>query len=478
MVFRVLGPLEVWANQLKLRISRPRQERLLARLLLDVNRSVAVSDLVDAIWNESPPDTAVRQVRNTVSQLRRLWQLPEAKVRAQIVTEATAYRLETELDNIDLFLFRQQLARARALLEAGSIGAARERLQDALRLWRGHAFAGIDSEAIQTRATALNEEHILAWEEYFDLDLQLGRHHMVLVELPPLAVEYPFREKLVRQRMLALYRCGRQAEALNEYQRFRQILANELGSDPARETETIYIQVLHRDPLLLEASPLAALDLSSDSSIRAIKPAQLPPQVGHFVGRGREIETLNVTGHELPDGQKIILIAGPAGIGKTALAVHWAHTAKLAFPDGQIYLDLRGHDRKSALRSGEIVPYLLRSLSVDALHVPHSQAEQLALYRSILHDKRLLIIFDNARTASQVRDVIPPTQLSLAIITSRYRMHALAAEPQTVTIPLSPFQPEESVQLLQRIAGQLRIELESQYAQQLVALCGHLPLAI
>jgi hypothetical protein len=286
--------------------------------------------------------------------------VPDTSAATGIATEPSAYRLETDLGNIDLFRFRERVSRAHAQLEAGRTDAAREELQGGLQLWRGYAFADINSAAILTRSAHLNEENYLAWERYFDLELQLGHHHGVMAQISQLAAEHPYREKLVRQRMIALYRCGRPAEALQEYGRLRDLLASELGIDTDRETEQTYVQILNRDPLLDASIALPAKDQLPDPANFGIKPAQLPPDVAHFVGRADEIRTLDLTLHNLSSDHRTVLVTGPPGIGKTALAIRWAYTAKREFPDGQIYLDLRGHDRENSLGQDQIIPYLIR----------------------------------------------------------------------------------------------------------------------
>lgn len=251
MEFRVLGTLEVWHRRQLLTPLRPRQERLLARLLLSPNKIASIATLAETLWDGEPPDSADRQVQNAASQLRAAWlQAGVTDAKRVIQTVRFGYRLAVRPEELDLFTFRRLVKHATAMEEAGDTTAAVSALRQAVALWRGPAFAGIASAVIESNAALINEERPAAWEECFRLELQAGQGAQVVTELACLVAEFPYRERLIGQLMIALYRSGRQKEALQAYQDIRERLAEELGIDPGPNLQRLYERILRSDPTL------------------------------------------------------------------------------------------------------------------------------------------------------------------------------------------------------------------------------------
>ncbi|MEU1756879.1 BTAD domain-containing putative transcriptional regulator [Micromonospora matsumotoense] len=477
MEFRVLGNLETWAGCV-LPPLRPRQERLLARLLLTPNTFVSIGALAEALWDGEPPDSAERQVQNAASQLRQAWQqagVPNAK--RVIHTARGGYRLEIALDQLDLYRFRDLVSRATVLKEAGDVTGAARTLREALALWRGPAFAGIRSGVIEADAARINEERHVAWEECVRLELRLGRHGRVLTELVGLVAEFPFREQLTGLLMLALYRSGRQKDALRAYQETRARLGEELGIDPGPNLRELHEQVLRNDPALdapvgddAGQVPAVPARLSGPPP-----PMQIPPRVGYFTGRGGELGYL---GREVGKGP-VIAVTGAAGMGKTSLVVEWAHRVRDRFPDGQIFLDLRGHLAGSSRSPSSVLQHVLESLQLPPQRIPGALEKQIPLYRSVISDRSVLIILDNAGSIDQVLPVLPVGDGSQLVVTSRRSLAALNTYVAVSQVTISPLNREESFSLLaEGVTGRSPVSREDPAAQRLVDLCGGMPLAL
>jgi DNA-binding SARP family transcriptional activator/predicted negative regulator of RcsB-dependent stress response len=475
MEFRILGPVEVWDGARRLDLGGPKPRALLAILLLHANQVVSTDRLVDELWGEAPPPTARSLVQVYVSRLRQtLHRCGDGSTPSPVlVTRPSGYLLRVEPGELDLDRFEELTIQARRAAADGDLARAAEGWRAALALWRGPALADASSEVLRRAVPRLEEARLVALEERLEADLSLGRHLELVGELEALVGEHPLRERLRRQLMLALYRSGRQAEALAVYHSTRQVLVEELGLEPSLALQELERAILLGDP---------ALELASATTTQAgyqpalpVAPCQLPPDIDDFTGRQDAIAQLQDL---LEAGQAtaivISAIAGKAGVGKTALAVHVAHRLRPCFPDGQLYVNLRGAEAQ-ALDPAEVLAGFLRALGVDGARIPEGLEERARLYRARLADRRVLVVLDNAASEAQVRPLLPGGQGCAVLVTSRGRLAGLEAAHPLV---LDVLDGDQAVELLARLAGSARVAAEPQAARQLVGLCGLLPLAL
>ena len=411
-----------------------------------------------------------------------------ARASSELLTwTGSGYLFKAPAGSLDLDVFDSRLAAARAARAIGELPKAATELHAALTLWRGPVCDGLSSPLLDAQRERLTERHISALEERIDLDLNLGNHQEVIAELRTLIAEHPLRERLRGLLMSALYRSGRQADALAAYQDARKHLREELGVEPAVALQRLQRQILSADPGLepvtakrdsLEIEPAPAGSVSP-----VWVPAQLPHGLAGFVGRQAEIELLNTL---LPDRDNgpattvvITAIAGMAGVGKTALAVHWGHQCREHFPDGQLYVNLRGFDPAGApMQPSEAITHLLAALRVAPEEIPDGLEDQAALYRSRTANRRVLIVLDNARDAEQVRPLLPGTAGSMVVVTSRNDLTSLAAVDGAFALTVDLLSPAEARGLLSRRLGERRVAQEPEAVEQIIASCDRLPLAL
>ncbi|GAA2142583.1 BTAD domain-containing putative transcriptional regulator [Kitasatospora kazusensis] len=472
--FKVLGSLECWVGDDRLRLGGPLQERVLATLLLEAGRVVPVARLVEAAWEDEPPGTAAHQVRKIVADLRR--RLPSGA--ELILTDGPGYRTAVEADQLDLSLFGIRLDRAREAVAAGLPANAVDQLRAALDLWRGPALDGHGTPVIQAAATALEERRLTATEQLFALRLDLGEAAELVGDLRQVTQEHPLRETLRGQLILALYRAGRQAEALEEYGRVRELLAEELGIDPGAELTALHQAILQGSPGLA-APPKPAGEDPRPGEVRRLGPApsSIPYDLADFTGRDDELRRLlALAGRAADQGTRIIAIDGMGGSGKTALTVHAAHRLSGRYPDGRLYIDLHGFTpQQSPLTPGEALDVLLRILGLPGDQIPDDLLSRTALWRVVTAGRRLLILLDNASDAEQVRSLLPASADCLVLITSRVRLVDLDG---VESMSLGVMSAADSVALVDRTLGGGRVAADPAAADELVRLCGGLPLAL
>lgn len=438
---------------------------VLAMLLLEPNQVVSLDRIVDVLWAHEPPASARTMVQGYVSRLRQ--RLTEAGVAAYIATTPPGYRMVVDESLIDVTVARSLLARARGL-PASSRGKL---LDEANALWRGPALADLGG---RVSAPELIELRLAILEARFDAQLELGRHHEVIGELSQLIDAQPFRERLVAQLMLALYRADRRSEALEAYQRFAHRAAQELGMDPGPQLRELHARVLRDDSALLEPTP----DPVVTPKVGVLVPAQLPRAPSGFAGREEELDWLSKL---LPPGETaaIGVLAGPAGVGKTALAVLWAHRVSAAFPDGQLFASMRGFDPQHApVRAADVLTQFLLALGVAVDDVPLELDDRAALFRSILADRRVLVVLDDARDAEQVHPLLPAGSSSFVLITSRIRLDGLVARTGAKMLSLGTLGPDAADSLIEHMAGTPAHATEREQRRRLARLCGYLPLAL
>ncbi|WP_181442533.1 AfsR/SARP family transcriptional regulator [Streptomyces tateyamensis] len=457
---------------------------VLVLLLVHANRVVPAEQLASAVWGEQRPAAAGPGLRNHVLRLRRM--LGE-EAGQRLRTVAPGYLVAVHPGELDVERFLDGCRLGAQQLRAGEVATARQTLSSALELWRGDPFtdlpAGLDGAA---RAHQLDETRMKAWQDRVDADLALGRHRELVAELRGLTQAHPLREALHGQLMVALYGADRQAEALAVYQELRTRLVAELGVEPSAQVAELQQRILAADPTLLEpAVPGAAAQGGEPAPAAQPAPAapaytprnSLPRDVADFTGRGAETDRL-LTAAAAPATNAVVISAidGMAGVGKTALAVHVAHTLAPRYADGQLFIDLHGFTPgHTPLDPGTALARLLRAVGVREEALPADPEERALLWRSEAAERRLLIVLDNAVDAAQVRPLLPGSPGSLVLVTSRRRMPALAGAG---ALSLDVLDQEAAVALFGQICGPDRIAGEEAAVAEIVHLCGHLPLAI
>ncbi|NGY63244.1 tetratricopeptide repeat protein [Lentzea sp. NEAU-D13] len=480
-MLRLLGPVELVIDQRSLDLGGPRQRVVLTMLGLNANRVVPVDQLIDAVWNSSPPSTAKGQIQICISALRKVFTdagLPDA-----IRTRPPGYILEMAENGLDSLQFSALVARAREESDAGSVEVAAATLRTALALWRGSALSGVASDIVQRAALPLDDQRLAAVEERIRLDLALGRHEEICVELRTLVQDNPLRERLYGFLMLALYRAGRQAEALEVGRDARNVLIEEIGIEPGQELQDLEQAILNRAPSLNAppAPPKAAAGQATPAAPVAEPPAtiprQLPASITDFTGRHDLIEVLRAGLETESDDVRyavpIMAISGKGGVGKSSIAVRVAHEVADRFPDGQLYADLRVHSGDD--RTGQLLARFLRSLGVPGTAVPDDIDERVELYRSKVSGKRLLLVLDDVTSEAQVLPLLPGSASCAVITTSRVRLSGL---PGAQWFDVDVFDVDQSADLLARIIGHERVNAEPEAAVELITFCGGLPLAL
>lgn len=467
----ILGPLECWCSGVRLRLGGPVPERVLVALLLEPGQVLPVSRLVEAVWDDDPPTTASHQVRKAVARLRQL--LPEGT--SLIVTDGPGYRAELGPVELDLDLFSRSLRSARRAA-TGRADEAIRHLESALTLWRGPVLGGSGSAVIDAASTVLEERRLAAVEQLMELRLAGGEAGELVSDLRRLVAAHPLREMLRGQLMRALFRAGRQAEALDEYARVRRILSDELGIDPGGELAQLHEAILRNDPVLAAPRPTKPAVPSADLPT-PVASFNLPYDLRDFTGRRQELASLlRYAERNCARGPRIVAIDGMGGSGKTSLAVHAAHLLAHRYPGTQLYLDLRGFSPdEEPLPIGSVAEALLRMLGMPGDRIPDRPDDRVALWRAIAARHPLLLLLDNARGSGQVLPLLPPTVQSLVLVTSRARLMDLDGAHW---ISLDEMSPDDSIELVTDTLGKERVAAEPEAAAELVDLCGHLPLAL
>jgi DNA-binding SARP family transcriptional activator len=485
--FSILGPLEVWTDGEWVSAGAPKWRTVLASLLLRQCEIVPTTCLVDELWPRDPPHGAWKLVSLYVMRVRRVLGDCDGRL---LVTRSSGYQLLVKPDDVDARLFDDLKCRGRQALAERRGAHASALFTKALALWRGQPLCDVPrTPFISAAANQLEESRLEAVELHCESDLACGRHGELVAELKRLVAEYPLRESFRAQLMLALYRSGRQYESLASYQQAHHFLVDQAGLEPGPELKRLHQRILCCDPELMSSGPPAhpapprrtpRCSAERRSAPRSPLPRQLPPATACFTGRSAELAALSrMMGQVTPGAVRIVAVDGTAGVGKTALVVRWAHQVADAFPDGQLYVDLRGFDvTGSPLSPVEAIRGILDAFFVPAQHVPAQAWAQSALYRSLTSGRRMLVLLDNARDSEQVRQLLPGFPGCMVVATSRIQLTDLVAAEGASHLTLDQLTVAEARALLVRRLGAERCAADPAAVTELIHRCARLPLAL
>jgi DNA-binding SARP family transcriptional activator/Tfp pilus assembly protein PilF len=462
--FRLLGPVTTVVDGRSYGLPRAQTRGLFAFLLLNAGRPVTVEALIGALWGGAEPSTARSQISAAVGTIRR--ELSRLGAPDAVVSGPFGYQAGIDPRQVDALAFEHDLLRA---LDDHRDGTDRaDRLRQILAGWGGPPLPDAAGAFVESERARLAALRLTAVEELAEVELGLGQAAEVVARLTGLVSEFPLRERLRAQLMLALYRCGQTAEALEVFRTGRTRLAGELGIEPGPELQTLQQRILNRDPDL-KTPPLAR------TVVDPFMPRQLPAAAQLFTGRLTELAELD----KVHDASTVVITAidGMAGVGKTALAVQAAHQMVDRYPDGQLFVDLHGYTQGVApVEPGAALDWLLRSLGVPGERIPADLDQRAALYRSRLAEQRMVIVLDNAASENQVTPLLPGAPGCVVLVTSRRR---LAGLDHTHTLSLDTLPPIDAIALLRQTAGEDRLAGQPpEMVTELVELCGRLPLAI
>jgi DNA-binding SARP family transcriptional activator len=478
---RLLGPVDVLVDGAPRPVPGQRRKAVLAVLGLHPGEVVSTGRLVDLVWGDAPPPNAANALQSHVSYLRRILDDKTA-----IVSRPPGYLLggarggtggrdSGSTDGGD----STDVAVAERLIAAGLHGAdhaTRARhLQAALELWRGAPLADATGQPwLDEQAERLDQLWLRGKRALLEARLGLGQHAQLLPDLERLTREHPFDEQLHGLLMLTLYRLGRQADALAAFRGLRGTLLDDLGIEPGAALRDLESQILRQDPALEHVPEHAA----GERAPRDAVPAQLPLAVRTFAGRAEELARLDKLLTTDPEAA-VAAVTGTAGVGKSALAVHWAHRAAEQFPDGQLYVNLRGFDPGGRpVEPADAVRGFLDAFGIAAERIPAGLAAQAGLLRSLLSGRRVLIVLDNARDAEQVRPLLPGTPGCLTVVTSRDALTSLVALEGALPVAVDLLSAGEAGDLLVRRLGAARVGAEPAAVTEIVTRCARLPLAL
>jgi DNA-binding SARP family transcriptional activator/Tfp pilus assembly protein PilF len=508
MQFRILGPLEVQVDEGWSGINAAKWRTVLAVLLLQPGQVVSTDRLITEVWPDDTPNRAINLISVYVHRLRRLIGDPEGKV---LTTRAPGYQLLIDAEDIDAGRFAQLTSAGWQALSAGDFERASSVLGEAVGLWQGsRALADVPPSAlVSAEASRLEESRIETVQLHIQADLGCGRHAQVVSQLHRMLADHPLREELWALLMRALQGSGRQAEALEAYAQAREVIAEELGVDPSAELQQLYQRMLQADSSSPSASPTpvpsdspfaisvtpapvepAPAGQAAQSALEAQpavagpgpplpRVAQLPADIPDFTGRSDHLQSLRelLSGPRRPDSPGAVVVAaviGAGGLGKTTLAVHAAHLLRRHYPDGQLYARLQGAAQHPA-EPGDVLARFLRDLGTDSARIPADAEERAAFYRSLLTDRKVLIVLDDARDAAHVRPLLPGSASCAVLVTTRSRMPDLAGSR---FIDLDILEHDEAWNMFAGIIGDSRAKAEAEATDEVLTACAGLPLAI
>ncbi|MYW49761.1 BTAD domain-containing putative transcriptional regulator [Streptomyces sp. SID161] len=464
--FTLLGNVTIHSRGVAVTAGSPRQRCVLALLLIDVNRPVSAQTLLTRVWGDDVPPRAMTSLYSYVSRLRALRSDPGDAERWDILRTPAGYVLRTDSSAVDLFRFRSLVERARGATDPREAEAS---YSQALALWRGEPFAGLRSDWLDAYRLTLAEEHLRARLDHYELLLNRGRHVDLVQPLAALAAEQPLDEQVAHLHMLALYRMGQPAAALTAYEQLRQRLVEQLGVDPGPRLQELHHRILVFDDAL--AAPAA-------DGVERRTPHQLPASPSGFIGRREALRLLDA-----PEGRAdgaapdVSVIAGMAGVGKSWLALRWAHQHADEFPDGQLYAQLNGFSPSARPTDpGDVLRLFLMALGATESELPADTEGRAALYRTMMAGRKILVVLDNARDSAQVVPLLPGTPGCRTLVTSRNRLSSLKVRAGADVVGLGVLPAGESARLFARRVGDDRAAEPA--LRDIVRWCAGLPLAL
>ncbi|GAA2102371.1 AfsR/SARP family transcriptional regulator [Actinomadura alba] len=492
MHFRILGPLWVADGVLELTPTAPKVRQVLAFLLVRSGKLVQVDELIDELWGDEPPSSAMTTLQTYIYKLRK--ELLERCTSAQLQTRVSGYLLDVSAERGDILRFERLAHEGRTALEEGDPARAAERLTEALALWRGPALTDVAvGEILSAHVTRLEEERLRTLELRITADLELGRHQQLVSELKMLVSEHPLNERFHAHLMMALHQSGRRYEALEAYRRLRRMLVDELGMEPSTSVQQLHQNLLSSDVAEKNATVRTAVSASSTVAPSTtpdspsgpapgrfetlLVPAQLPPDIYDFVGRKSVLERVHqylVRPDEESTAVRAVCISGMPGVGKTALALRAGHAERAEFPDGQLYADLRGTSKHPA-DPYRVLEDFARAIGIPPSEIPESIQERSKLFRTWCMGRRVLVVLDNAHSPAQVKPLLPASPNCAVIVTSRSGLYSL---PGVRHLELEEMDEDEAVRLLVTVSGRGHSGPMVREAEQAARLCAGLPLAL
>jgi DNA-binding SARP family transcriptional activator len=473
MHFRILGPLWVASGGVEMTPTAPKVRQVLAFLLVRCGKLVQVGELIDELWGEEPPNSAMTTLQTYIYKLRK--DVLEHCGSAELHTRISGYLLDVPVELGDLRRFESLAQEGRAALDEGDADRASARLSEALALWRGPALADVTAgDILSAHITRLEEERLRVLEQRITADFELGRHQQLVSELKMLVSEQPLNESFYAHLMVALNRSGRRYEALEVYQGLRRMLVDELGMEPSASVQRLHLTLLDSNVATGNSAPAP---VSSGPSESLLVPAQMPPDIPSFVGRAEVLG--RVRGHLLDSGGegtvgRAVCISGIPGGGKTTLALRAGHTIRSEFPDGQLFADLRGTSEHPA-EPHRILEGFIQAIGVPAHEMPESLQERSKLFRTWSMSRRILVVLDDALSVFQIAPLLPASPGSSVIITTRWGLHSL---PGVRHVELDEMPLGEAVELIESVSGRSCIGAERREAERAADLCGRLPIAL
>lgn len=481
MRFGVLGALVLATDGREFTLSAPKLRSVLSLLLVNNNHVTQSSSLIDELWSDQPPMSAVTTLQTYVYQLRRILGDAECGADRMLVTRSAGYEGRIPQEAIDLCHFENLVKEGTNALLAGEAQRASEVLSDALDLWRGPALIDVPrGQLLEAHAIKMEEIRLNALEMRIDADLQLRRHREVISELKGLIAGNPLSEAFYSRLMRALFLSNRRDEALEAYRKLHRTLAEELGLEPSRSIQQLHYALLADDPAREDpslAEPGEPRDATALTALRTPPaPAELPPDIGDFVGRRPALSRIHraLETREAGSATRVVEITGMPGVGKSVLATHVGHEIRAKFDGGQLWINLKGSTPNPA-DPGEVLGSVLRTVGFDEASIPRTADARACVFRTWSANRKLLVLLDDAVGTLQVRPLLPTGPESAVIITSRLPLYGLGVSE---IVHLAGYDAIEGRELLARIVGRDRVERESDAAADIVAMCGGLPLGI
>jgi DNA-binding SARP family transcriptional activator len=495
--FRILGPLVVMHDEQDITPTAPKIRQVLTLLLVRRNQLVQVAELIDELWGDNPPGSSMTTLQTYIYKLRK--DLIDRNGLGRLITKPSGYLLDVGEELIDACAFEALTAQGRAALEAGDSTHASELLSEGLSLWRGQAFVGVATgEALFAYATHLEEQRLRALEMRIEADLELGYHQRLVSELKMLTFTHPLHERFHADLMTALHRSGRRYEALEVFRRLRGVLIDELGLEPSGEVQRLHKSLLSADvdldeepetapqfsrptpvgpPAAIVTPPRAPTPGPAFNPVFAV-PCQLPSDIADFTGRVAAVEQACRTLRPRGEGMvpRLLAICGMPGIGKTTLAVRSAHLNRSAYPDGQLYADLRGSTGQPA-HPTDVLGSFLRAAGLSGDQIPEAREmdERAKLFRTWTADRRLLLLLDDAASAAQIVPLLPANPRCAVVVTSRQAPQGL---PGVTVLTVEGMDRATGNTFLGRLIGEARVAAQLPDAERIVELCGGVPLAL